>query len=116
MLGSAHLCQGLADPVHRDFPQRCFSPAPLLPSRRSIYILPWFRPGARRLRPGRAPGHVRTCQFPVTSLLPSLPQRNIGLRALQRNFWPKKKAHESHRIRCGLPVLLINGLCEGLLA
>nr|XP_044613101.1 uncharacterized protein LOC106847054 isoform X2 [Equus asinus] len=68
-----------------------------------------------RLRLGRARGHVRTCQLAVTALLPALPLRNVGLRAFQRNFRPKKKARESRRGRCGLPVLFINRLCEVLL-
>lgn len=50
----------------------------------------------------------------MTSLL-SLPQRNVRLTAFQRNFQPKKKAGESHRVRCGLPVLFINRLCWVLL-
>jgi len=63
------------------------------------------------MRSGRARVHVRTCPRSVTSL----PRQNPGLRAFQRNVRPKKKARESHRIRCGRPVLFINCLFKVLL-
>lgn len=49
---------------------------------------------------------------PPSSLLP---QRNVGLTAFPRKFWPKKKACESHRVRRGLLVFFSNRLCRVLL-
>lgn len=89
------------------FPTMVFFSRPFPSSRPNVSFLGFhLRPRARVL--------VRTCQLSVTFLL-SLPQRNVGLTAFQRDFQPKKKAGESHRVTCGLPVLFINRLCWVLL-